>query len=124
MLTYSSAGHPTAYLLDDSGAVKQLLSSTSMPLGIAEDAEFSAATPLEMAVGDRLLLFTDGALDASAPDGAHFGIGRVMALVCQNLHCSSTDLVEIICQAVNHFSHGDPRKDDVTIVIMRRETPG
>ncbi len=41
-LTYTSAGHPTGYILDAFGAVKARLESTALPLAIAADTEFRA----------------------------------------------------------------------------------
>src|SRR5207247_7532850 len=39
---YTSAGHVTGYLLNSSGAIREKLVSTAMPLGILPDAEFPA----------------------------------------------------------------------------------
>ena len=74
--TYASAGHPPAYILDASGKVKVRLESTAPPLGIMPDAAFPAGEGLTLEPGDVAVLITDGALEATAPDGAVFGASR------------------------------------------------
>jgi len=80
-LVYASAGHETGYLLDASGAVKEALGSTSIPLGIRTNMEFPASSPIPLQPGDLLLLLTDGITETCSPDGAVFGSERAVKVV-------------------------------------------
>ena len=73
---YASAGHPAGYVLDASRKVKARLESTSLPLGIKQDAEFPAGEPVALKPGDMILLITDGILEARSPAGGYFGAGE------------------------------------------------
>jgi phosphoserine phosphatase RsbU/P len=118
-LRYASAGHPTGYLLDPSGAVKEVLKSTGIPLGVFADAEFRCGAETALGPGDLVLLLTDGVAEARAPDGSAFGTERVLDLV---RHCragSARQIVEELYLAVRAFSQGQPQFDDITATVIK-----
>lgn len=121
--TYAGAGHPTGYLLDDSGAIKAQLASTSLPLGVEADERFPTLGPLSVAPGDLLLLVTDGLLEALSPDDRPFGVAGVLDLVRANRHRPAAEIVDILYRAVLAFSGRDAPQDDVTIVIVKVGRP-
>ena len=61
-LTYASCGHPAPVLLRVNGAV-QRLDSTGLVLGAFANAEFTQRA-IDVAPGDRLVLFSDGVSEA------------------------------------------------------------
>ena len=60
---YTSAGHPTGYILDAVGNVKRTLPSTSVPLGIMADVTFLSSDEIILDPGDNVLLITDGIVE-------------------------------------------------------------
>ena len=50
-----------------------------------------------------------------------FGEDRVLQIVQNNRDKSATELIEKILAAVNGFSEGAPRMDDMTLVVVKRK---
>jgi serine phosphatase RsbU (regulator of sigma subunit) len=62
-----SCGHPPPFLLTADGGVGPVALDHAPPLGLGVDP---APTGGVLAAGDRLLLFTDGLIEARSPDGS------------------------------------------------------
>ena len=78
-MVYTNAGHPSGYVFDASGLVKQELESASIPLGIKDHVDYPVPEPTTLEVGDTVVLLTDGFLEAESPDGKNaFGEQRVL----------------------------------------------
>src|SRR5262249_5942264 len=78
-LTYANAGHRPPLLLAESatGAV-QLLNPTGLVLGVEPEVTWREET-VELGVGDRLLLYTDGVTEAQDAGGAFFETEQLVA---------------------------------------------
>ncbi|MBR9978948.1 MAG: serine/threonine-protein phosphatase [Bacteroidetes bacterium] len=74
-LHYLSAAHPP-FLLINGGGLPQQCESTGRPLGVFADGAFSARD-IELAPGSRLLLYTDGIIEAKNDAGEEFGVARL-----------------------------------------------
>ncbi len=130
-LSYASAGHPTGYVIDATGAVKAELQSTGMPLGVDADATFDAANAGKLAPGDTVLMLTDGIVEAAAPpvNGVSergrldlrdmFGTERAVDIVRANSTKSAREIVQALHAAVSEFTGAEPQIDDVTAVIVK-----
>jgi sigma-B regulation protein RsbU (phosphoserine phosphatase) len=122
-LAYASAGHIDGYLLDASGAVRRVLDSTGIPLGILGEAKFASSPEIPLESGDLLLLLTDGAADAQDREGAFFETERVLRVVAEERHRSSTEIVRRLGAAVEEFARESPQHDDITVVVCRVTSP-
>ena len=69
----ASAGHPYPVLLRD-GGVELVHQDNEMLLLLRRDYEYRHQTRLALAGGDRLLIYTDGAIEAAGPDGVMVGM--------------------------------------------------
>ena len=118
-LIYASAGHNPGYLLNASGAVKAELSSTSMPLGIDPDADFENAPKILLDPGDLIFLYTDGVVEAAAPDEDAFGVDRALEVVRRSRRQPTAEIVAALQSAVSAFTQTGVRQDDVTVVVLR-----
>ena len=65
---FVQAGHPPPLLLRRDGTA-EFIGSGGLPVGLIEDAVFEDHA-LQLATGDRLLLYTDGFTEAVLPDGS------------------------------------------------------
>jgi serine phosphatase RsbU (regulator of sigma subunit) len=74
-----NAGHPAALVVRGGRVVKALDSIINPPLGLQADNPDVGEERLER--GDRLLLYTDGVIEARDADGEFFGISRLVDLV-------------------------------------------
>jgi serine phosphatase RsbU (regulator of sigma subunit) len=80
-LRWHSAGHPAPLLLRSGQFVKTLESDVGLPFGLNDPERTPATERLEP--GDRLLLYTDGIIDARSPSGDFFGVDRLADLVAR-----------------------------------------
>jgi PAS domain S-box-containing protein len=119
--SYSSAGHPTCYVLDASGEIRVPLESTGIPLGMMPRAEFPVVGPVLLDPGDTVLLLTDGVLEAESPNGEDFGIQRALETVRSNCHRTAREIVESLCRAAFEFSQTEHPSDDVTVVVIKSQ---
>jgi sigma-B regulation protein RsbU (phosphoserine phosphatase) len=118
-LVYSSAGHSTGYVLDERGAVKRALRSTSIPLGIEPGGDFPSSAPVALDPGDLVLFLTDGVVEARSPDGGAFGAGRACDVVRVYREATARQIVENLYYAVRAYSQNRPQIDDITATIIK-----
>jgi sigma-B regulation protein RsbU (phosphoserine phosphatase) len=113
---YANAGHPHAFRLIPDGPAERL-AATCPPLGLSEPEAIGAAEAPWRADRDRLLLFSDGLVDARGPDDSRFGEERVVALANHDACASSAAIVGTVLDAVAQFE--PVQRDDRTIVVFR-----
>ena len=115
---YVNAGHPPGYVMNSAGVITEVLESTSMPLGILPDVEFSTAARIFLTPGDLIFLQTDGIPEAGAPLRP-YGDDRALEIVRANCHCSPREAVQALYADVNRFLGGQPHGDDLTAMIIK-----
>lgn len=116
---YANAGHPAGYVLDASGAVKEEMKRTSVPLGIMPDTRYRGDAFVLLAPGDIVLLLTDGIEESTAPDDSFFGIERALDVVRARRDQPAREILEALYQAVRDFSGNAPQVDDVTAILIK-----
>jgi phosphoserine phosphatase RsbU/P len=115
---FVSAGHTSALLVRRDGTATWL-ASTGVPLGLLPGLPIHD-TPLEIAPGDRLLLFSDGVTEAQDADGEEFGEERLLDLVRASNGRSAADLVAGVFEAIDAFASDTPQYDDITLLVLER----
>lgn len=118
--SYASAGHPTGYVLDSSGTVKETLRSTGLPLGVHPATSIPSAAELTLQRGDLMVLMTDGVLEARRKSGQRFGIERTLEVIRDQRTQSARTIVASLYQAVRDFSPAGPPQDDITALIIKK----
>jgi sigma-B regulation protein RsbU (phosphoserine phosphatase) len=116
-LRYCNAGHNPPLLVRADGAVERLDRGGAVLGVVAAAAYADAEAPLRP--GDRLLLVTDGIVEATSPAGEEFGEARLAELA--RAHAASTveTLRDAVVEAVTAFTAGEPQ-DDVTLLVVGR----
>ena len=72
--------------------------------------------------GDRLLVYTDGVLEAANRGGAFFGDERFHAVIAQNATKSGTELGGAIVDDMSHWCENAAGfGDDVTLAVIEVE---
>lgn len=108
-----NGGLPDGYLLKADGRPRQALKSLHLPLGVLEPARFDDHfETLQLNVGDRLLLLSDGVLESRSPDDEIFGEPRLHAVLEGNRDLAQ--LFDEVEQALRDFGGED--LDDVSLV--------
>ena len=112
-----NAGHCPA-LLQRGGAVVEL-GATGVPLGLFCEGVYPTQKA-EMACGDKLLLYSDGASEARSANEAEYGAERLKELVASSPGQSAQALVAACVADLEGFRAGAPLLDDLTLMAIRR----
>lgn len=115
-LRYVNCGHNPPLLLRHSGIVEKL-DATATVLGLFDRWDGSVAET-ELAVGDILTIYTDGAIEATNQQGEEFGEPRFLEVLRGNWDREADSMLRNVEQAVQQFAAGEPG-DDVTLLITR-----
>jgi phosphoserine phosphatase RsbU/P len=119
LLSYASAGHNPPLLYRPSTKVSAWLRPTGPAIGLIDDFGF-LCSEVELSIGDTLLLYTDGIVEATSLQGAEqFGYERLLETVQQNESVSANELIQKIRQALNDFTQGSLLADDITLVVCK-----
>jgi serine phosphatase RsbU (regulator of sigma subunit) len=136
-LTVSYAGHPPGWILraggDGAGRRWERLTITEpvvsgpadLPLGTGFGPAYSR-TQVRAEVGDRVLLVTDGVLEAPAADGTEFGDAGVERVLreCHDNGSACTDLATGLLDALRTHTGSDPMThDDVSFYLAEIVDP-
>ncbi|MFA5863250.1 MAG: GAF domain-containing SpoIIE family protein phosphatase [Phycisphaerae bacterium] len=114
-LTYVNAGHNPALLIRNH-LVEQLKVS-GPALAIFDDPEFPSQT-IQLAASDRLVLFTDGIVDAMNFDGQSFSLNRLIASINRYADLSAQKMADNILWDVRRFIGLATQSDDMTLMVI------
>lgn len=115
-LTYVNAGHnPPVWRRGES--VSLLPAGQNMALAVMDGLPFVEGV-LQLAVGDDLLLYTDGVTEATSPESTLFGEARLLQVV-QSASGPVADLPPMLLRALREFENGAPQADDITCVALQ-----
>lgn len=114
---YCSAGHPQPVLAPVSGKPR-LLREPQLVLGVQADALYANDTTM-LDVGDTLLLYTDGLIEARDPQGRQFGTERLLHSLVRATESPLEQLPEAVFLDAFSFAEGE-LADDVAILAVRR----
>jgi phosphoserine phosphatase RsbU/P len=116
-LNYINAGHPPPILLRQGKAVDTLVGGRRLPLGLQDTAARPARLGLEP--GDRLLFYTDGAVEARDPEGNLFGVRRLVDMAERQSAAGlpAPETLRRLSRTVLEHQKGEAQ-DDTTLVLM------
>lgn len=118
-LTLANAGHLAPLVRRADGRVQALPVALDPGLGIDPEARFSTQEA-HLEPRDTILLYSDGVIEATAPDTEQFGIDRLVQ-VLGRADGGPEEVVRAVTLAVEQFSQGGPQADDLTVVVCRRQ---
>ena len=121
VLEYVPASHPSPLLLRR-GAVSDLYTGGSFPVGLLEMATYQADR-IQLEPDDTLLLYSDGVTEAEDKIQNMFGRDRLKAALAPHQSSSLGDLQAGILRAVERFAEGASQSDDITILVVRYRRP-
>ena len=117
-LKYANAGHNNALLLRADDATCTALDAEGLVLGVRRGVAFEERS-LGLAVGDRVLLYTDGITEAENQYGEFFGVDRLCALFSTNRTLPPEALLERLLSDVRVFCGETPIRDDISMAMLR-----
>lgn len=125
-LTYVNAGHCPPLLVTPEGEVFELQVSGPV-LGPLEDATYRRRS-CTVRPGEVLVLFTDGVIERRAqeddadPNPVEFGRDKLIEILLAHRGASAAEILVRVTDAVREFGEGAPLRDDVTMLVIKRET--
>lgn len=119
-LRFSSAGHLDPYVYRASPKRLEPLSSWGFPLGVRRREPFREHT-VEFAAGDRLILYSDGLIEAVDDDGEPYGFDRFEKTLLESGHLTADEIKKALLTSVRRFTRNRPPEDDQTLVVVSFE---
>lgn len=116
-LRYANTGHPHAFHLPEGGEFERLAASDP-PIGMAERAP-TTTTRHWAPRRDLLVLFTDGVSDARNRAGDRLGEERILETILAHRDAEPKAILEHLMEMLDVHTKGAPRRDDLTIVLVR-----
>jgi sigma-B regulation protein RsbU (phosphoserine phosphatase) len=89
----------------------------TFPLGILEDADY-VETQLHLASGDKIVLYTDGIVEAMNMHEEIFGFERLLETIQEASYLNAESLLKEILVRVNAFAGDAPQHDDLTVIVV------
>ncbi len=119
-LRFANAGHVFPYLRRrGSDEWTMVEGSVGLPLGKSVDVDYLAVEQeLQLEIGDRLFLFTDGLVEEESPLGEPFGFDRLEHLLRVHAHSEPEVLHQAILAALRSHCGRDGFSDDVTLAVF------
>ncbi|HEV8431938.1 MAG TPA: PP2C family protein-serine/threonine phosphatase [Thermoanaerobaculia bacterium] len=117
VLRFSSAGHLDPYVYRAATGELQPLSSWGFPLGVRRREPFREHTA-EFSAGDRLILYSDGLIEAVDDDGEPFGFDRFERTLREHGHSTAEEIKKALLNTVRKFTRNRPPEDDQTLVVV------
>jgi sigma-B regulation protein RsbU (phosphoserine phosphatase) len=120
--TIASAGHPGPLVLRAGGAL-QAPAVSGHPIGFFPDAAADyAELELDLMRGDRLLLYSDGASEASDANGQTFGPARIGDALKRGADRPLAEALHGVVGDLLRWRHGKPMADDVSLFALGRSS--
>ena len=112
-ITYSGAGHPPAILVRRASGEVLELAENGLFLGPFRNVSYAnARAPFDP--GDRLLLYTDGIIEATFSDGEPFGLVRLREFAAAQGNSEPAAFANALLNTVSIHD----QEDDLTIVVV------
>jgi len=117
-VSFSNAGHNAApyHYRANTGQIHSLKTHT-LPLGLLDGVEYEVSK-FKWGMGDILVLYTDGIVDAEDKKGKPYGSEKLKALIKQNSNLSAEGIRDTIIDEINRYCHGS-YGDDRSLIIVK-----
>lgn len=116
VITYCNAGHNPPVLIRRDGSSCELDAAGAVmgqfPRWRYEQSE------AKLTAGDKLLLFTDGLVEASNSAQEWFGEQNVVRVAEENSECDAEELMQLLLRSVSRHCEGR-FQDDATLIVVR-----
>lgn len=116
-VSYARAGHHPPLILRAAGGCEELTAG-GFPLGVFPLARYEQ-TQAQLASGDALVIYSDGAVDAEGPGGV-FGVSRLAQALAAEAGASAGAMVESVRNALTLWGGGAEPADDCVLIVVRK----
>jgi phosphoserine phosphatase RsbU/P len=113
-ITYAGAGHPPALIARNNGREVTELAENGLFIGPFPQASYrNVRVPFQS--GDKLLLYTDGIIEAGVGDGEQFGRERLVQFLLNRRDLEPADLIAQLFAQIST----EQQEDDLTAVLVQ-----
>ena len=98
------------------GAV-EMLDSHTLPLGVTAELPGEEVTIRRLALGDTLLMFSDGVTETLNPEGQQWTTDGLLEGLARHRGIRGSDLLRALDHENLVFADGEPPADDRTVVV-------
>ncbi len=112
--TFSSAGHPGPILIRQEQAPR-IIETQSYPIGISPEAKYSWQT-IRLESRDKLILYTDGVVEAFSAAGKLFGEDRLLKTLLRSNNATVEEMLETVIRSLDNWACHVNLRDDVSLV--------
>jgi serine phosphatase RsbU (regulator of sigma subunit) len=123
IIHYVNCGHNPALLFRAKTGTLTRMDSSCPPIGLSPDETCELASA-DLAPGDVLVFYTDGATEAENRLGEEFGMERLSAVVREGSSLSAKELTTNIFNSAANFCGDVGFHDDVTVVVVKCHLDG
>lgn len=114
----ANAGHEYPMICHE-GRYEMLKDRHGFVLGGIEDSRYRDYT-IDLDIGDSLLVYTDGVVEANDPEGRQYGMERLIETINRPAG-SLKEFLEAIRGDVNAHANGADQFDDITLLTIMRK---
>jgi phosphoserine phosphatase RsbU/P len=116
--SYARAGHEVPILVRSDGSVEKISHSAGQFLGVFTHPLIDQQT-VYIPPGSALLLYTDGASDASNGPNSYFGGERIQAALQRHRDLSAQEICNQITADILEFQGAAAQFDDITLIVVK-----
>ena len=120
--TYVNAGHETPYICRKGECFEAYKVRPGFVLAGMEDMRYKEGR-MQLAVGDRIFLYTDGVPEATNADNEMYGSGRLHNALNAHKDKALEELLTKIKADVDSFVREAPQFDDITMLCLEYKEP-
>ncbi len=113
----ANAGHNPLVLLGSGKPPRFVFPASGTVAGIFPGNEITSET-MDLAPGDKLVLYTDGVTEAFNPEGKMFGNDRLLECLADKPGQNAAQTVAGLLDVVRGFAAGAAQSDDITILTV------
>ena len=110
-----NGGLPDSFLYRKSSNTNEVVSTNNLPLGVLSNSQFKAETTrIDLEIGDRFYMYSDGITEARNEKGEMFGEDRLLSVL--EAKKGRDDLFDSIIGEVQNHIGAFNKEDDVSLV--------
>jgi serine phosphatase RsbU (regulator of sigma subunit) len=114
------AGHPSPLVIRRGGIVEPI-GDGGFPVGMIPFASYERLE-FDFGPGDRLLIFSDGLVEAENPEGEQFSEARLHRLVGDNATGSTPAVLDTLDDVLRKWRGSETLDDDLSVLMLERLT--
>lgn len=117
---HAAGAHPSPLLWRHRTQSLERLGQSGLLLGVRPNETYDESV-FQFEAGDRLLVYTDGLIEAENASGESYGEAALPTFITRNRNCGAEQFVDLLLKEVLAWSHDGPghgQEDDITIVVI------